>query len=118
MGRRPGSNPGTPGQRVTLHVRIAPEAEEELAAAALWYETKRPGLGADLLAAVDEALEQISENPLASPIWRQGEPFRRCGVRRFPYVVFFTASEEGMLALAIAHSKRRPGYWAERTARG
>ncbi len=97
-----------------LPVRIAPEAEEELGAAALWYEAKRRGLGADLIAAIDEALERVSENPLASPIWRPGMPFRRHGIRRFPYVVFFTVSGDGIHVLAVAHAKRRPGYWLDR----
>jgi len=30
-------------------LRIAPEAEEELAAATEWYESQRPGLGIELV---------------------------------------------------------------------
>ena len=99
---------------MTLRVRLAPEAEAELGAAALWYEAKRRGLGADLIAAIDEALEWISANPLASPIWRPDMTFRRHSVRRFPYVVFLTVSDEGIHVLAVAHGKRRPGYWLDR----
>ena len=35
------------------------EAREELLAAAIWYEEQRPGLGDQLLAAVNETLERI-----------------------------------------------------------
>ena len=34
-------------------LRVPPEAEEELAEAAEWYEAKRPGLGIELVAIVD-----------------------------------------------------------------
>ena len=54
---------------MTVRVRIAPEAEAELGAAALWYESKCAGLGADFLAAIAAALERIAENPLAAPMW-------------------------------------------------
>ena len=43
--------------------RVLPGAEEELAAAAEWYEDKRPGLGADFVAAVDAAFEGIRARP-------------------------------------------------------
>jgi plasmid stabilization system protein ParE len=32
----------------------------------------------------------------------------------FPYVVFFYVRHGTAIVLAIAHAKRRPGYWAER----
>jgi plasmid stabilization system protein ParE len=102
---------------VTLQVRIAPEAEEELAAAAVWYESKRAGLGAELLAAVDEALERIADAPLAFPVWRERMPFHRGDVRRFPYLIFFTASDAALDVFAFAHAKRRPGYWMDRNRR-
>jgi hypothetical protein len=31
-----------------------------------------------------------------------------------PYVVFFYVRQGTAIVLAIAHGKRRPGYWAER----
>jgi plasmid stabilization system protein ParE len=96
---------------VTASVRISPEAEAELGAAALWYESKCAGLGADLLAAIDAALDRIAENPLASPLWRTGLPFRRHVVWRFPFLIFFTVSDDSVDVLAFAHAKRRPGYW-------
>lgn len=99
---------------MTLRIRVAPEAEAELTAAALWYESKCPGLGADLMAAIDSALEQIAENPLAWAIWRDGLPYRRYVVRRFPFLVFFEVLDAAVQVYAVAHAKRRPGYWTER----
>jgi len=38
-------------------------------------------------------------------------------LRRFPYTIFFTVTELSVEVTAIAHAKRRPGYWISRTAR-
>ena len=51
---------------MTVEVRLRPEAEQDLAEAARWYEQQRPGLGLEFL---DEALatfSAIAERPLAS----------------------------------------------------
>ncbi|HEV3193008.1 MAG TPA: hypothetical protein VGY54_21020 [Polyangiaceae bacterium] len=32
----------------------------------------------------------------------------------FPYVVFFYVRQANAIVLAIAHGRRRPGYWARR----
>jgi toxin ParE1/3/4 len=99
---------------VKLALRVRPEAEQELLAAAEWYEERKPGLGVELVAAVDEALLRLAENPLASPVWKSGLPHRRYPVRRFPYVIFFVLDNEAVEVVAIAHVKRWPGYWQRR----
>ena len=95
---------------MTFGLRIRPEAESELAAAAQRYESKRAGLGAEFLAAIDEALERTQDSPSSFPIWQPGQPFRRHLVPRFPFVIFFTVSAENVDVVAFAHAKRRPGY--------
>lgn len=82
--------------------------------AAAWYEAQKTGLGADLLAVVDEAFERIVANPKSYAHWREDRPYRRCVVPRFPYVVFFTVEEQSILVVAVAHARRRPGYWIDR----
>ena len=95
-------------------LRIAPEAEEELAAAAEWYEARRPGLGLELVAVIDRAFDAILEAPLSYAVWRDDRPYRRKVVERFPYVVFFTLERGAVTVVAVAHARRQPGYWAER----
>lgn len=99
---------------MTSTLRIRPEAEAELSAAVDWYESKRVGLGAELMAEVDEALENTLLRPAASPLWRKGHPYRRRTLDRFPYSIFFKASPGLVEVVAIAHAKRRPGYWVGR----
>jgi hypothetical protein len=42
-----------------MHVASHPEAEQELEAAALWYEERQPGLGDDFLGEFERALRRI-----------------------------------------------------------
>jgi hypothetical protein len=56
-------------------LRILPDAEEELTEAAAWYERKRTGMGVELIAMVDRALEQILDAPIACALWREGRPY-------------------------------------------
>lgn len=86
------AHPRKAGHAVTRSLRVRPEAEEELLAAAEWYETRKPGLGAELVAAVDEAVEQICD----------------------AYSIFFVVDENAVEVVAIAHAKRSPGYWRGR----
>jgi plasmid stabilization system protein ParE len=95
-------------------LRVLPEAEAELQSAATWYEEKRPGLGIEFVAVVDGAFESILENPEACPAWRADRPYRNRFLKRFPYVVFFRMDAATVEIIAVAHAKRRPGYWLER----
>ena len=102
---------------MTKPVRLDPEAEEEIDAAARWYEAQRPGLGLDLIAAVREAVTAIGESPSTFGL-APGVPdalgVRRCAVRRFPYALVSVDLRDEIRVLAAAHYRRRPGYWRGR----
>ncbi len=95
-------------------LRILPEAEEELTEAAQWYESKRAGLGVELVMMVERAFDEIREAPEAHPLWRPGRSYRKLVMQRFPYWVMFTVEDDVVEVVAVAHAKRRPGYWAQR----
>jgi hypothetical protein len=38
-------------------------------------------------------------------------------LRNFPYVVFYAVLDGEVLVVALAHTKRRPGYWRRRLAK-
>jgi plasmid stabilization system protein ParE len=61
-----------------------------------------------------DAFESILENPEACPVWRADRPDRKRFLKRFPYVVFFGIDWSTIEILAVAHAKRRPGYWLDR----
>ena len=95
-------------------LRIAPEAEQELAEAAAWYEKRRAGLGIELIAVIDRELDAILEMPLIHPLWRADRPYRKRAAKRFPYLIFFRVEEDEIIVAAIAHIRRTPGYWLRR----
>jgi plasmid stabilization system protein ParE len=101
---------------LTLPVWTSEEAEAEMAEAARWYEMHRAGLGTEFLAAVDLAVGRIAEMPgIGSPVpGVADESIRRRAVRRFPYHVVYIELRDRLQILAVAHDRRRPGYWAGR----
>lgn len=91
-------------------------AEEELEQAANWYEDAREGLGLDLLVEVLRARELVSEHPEVGGLWlADGVPagVRRVLLRRFPYHLVYV-TEPRSVVVALAHLRRKPGYWAAR----
>ncbi len=42
---------------------------------------------------------------------------RRFLLRRFPYVIIYEIVSDEIHILAVAHTKRRPGYWKNRGRR-
>jgi len=102
---------------VSPSVRCEDEAEAELRAAARWYEERQAGLGTEFLVAVDAALDRIVRFPsTGSPVPRLPVdlPVRRAPVKRFPYQVIYLHLKARVRVLAIAHDRRRPGYWKDR----
>jgi plasmid stabilization system protein ParE len=99
-------------------LRFGPEAAAELEDAALWYESRREGLGLQFLDAVEDALRLISEWPHSGtsvPGVRSDLPVRRVRVRRFPYHIVYLEAGAEMRILAVAHDRRSPGTWRNRS---
>jgi plasmid stabilization system protein ParE len=97
---------------VTVAIRLRPDAEQDLADAAMWYEEQRPGLGQEFL---DEALatfSAIAERPLAcAAIYGL---LRRALLHRFPFGVFYLADGDGAVVVGVFHGSRHPRHWRRR----
>lgn len=93
---------------MTLPVIIRPEAELDLAAAQLWYEAKRSGLGAGFRASVGHGISLIGPYPMMFPVVLHG--VRRILLVRFPYGVFYIPERERVVVLACIHAKRDPDF--------
>lgn len=97
-------------------VRFEDEADAEYRLAGRWYEDRRGRLGLEFFDAVDATIDQIVAMPRAGvlvPRLPPDLPVRRRAVTRFPYhVVYLVATP--IRILAIAHDRRKPGYWASR----
>jgi plasmid stabilization system protein ParE len=97
--------------------RPEPEASDELEDAAVYYNRQRPGLGIELVEAVDAALERIARWPHIGrvvPGVPDEVPARRFPIERFPYHIVYLEWAGVLRILAFAHDRRRPGYWLAR----
>ena len=83
--------------------------------AALYYQSQASGLGIDFLSVVEHALKFIVESPNTCPIL-EGELRRRL-LRRFPFGILFRVEPGEIVVTAVAHLRRKPGYWKKRTKR-
>jgi toxin ParE1/3/4 len=98
-------------------IRFEPEAREEFLAAIDWYEARDSELGPRFLAAVERALESIQYAPEAYPVALSEEhrsAARRKRLEGFPYAIVYLAFPQEIRILAVAHGRRRPGYWIDR----
>lgn len=95
-------------------VRSSHPASEELTEAVRWYETRRVGLGGEFFDAVVATLALIEDRPeIGTPISGDHRT-RRVLIARFPYQVVYRLRSTEIAIVAIAHLKRRPGYWKHR----
>jgi plasmid stabilization system protein ParE len=102
---------------VSSHVRFEDEADAEYRNAGRWYEDRRAGLGLEFFATVDAAVSQILNLPRAGervPRLPADLPVCRIAVKRFPYHVFYLEAPPEIRILAVAHDRRKPGYWKSR----
>lgn len=95
-------------RKVTFHE----DAEAEMNEAARYYEERALGLGMSFLGAVEEAVDQVLANPEAYQL--VGDEIRHKILRRFPYSVLYVIEPDRIRVMAVAHQKRRPGYWRYR----
>ena len=95
-----------------MAVEFHSAAEQELDAAAAFYERRREGLGQGLLSEVEDVCALISEYVA---IGRTVDQIHRSvPLRRFPFVVFYRVIGVRVQVVAVAHKRKRPGYWRSR----
>lgn len=90
------------------------QAAAELDEAAAWYEWHSAGLGAKFRIAIEDAVQAVCRNPQLGSQYGSTR-FRYALVRRFPYVVFYIDGDDTVEIMAVAHARRRPGYWKNRS---
>lgn len=92
--------------------RFLKPAEAEAEEAVAYFDQQRPGLGdrfeQDLLATVSFVIE----HPLSGQ--SLNERVRKFRLRTFRYNLIYVIDELEIVVLAVAHHRRRPGYWHSR----
>jgi plasmid stabilization system protein ParE len=79
-----------------------------------WYIARSVRAAASFERAVDQAVQGIADAP---DRWASyGEHYHWVRLRRFPYVLYYRILDSTrVLIVAVAHGRRRLGYWSRRT---
>lgn len=92
---------------------IVPAALAELHDAAAFYAASGSReLGLAFLAEFERGVNAILANPKVGALFRGTR--RRHLLRRFPYSIIYEVDAAELRVIAVAHQRRRPGYWAGR----
>jgi plasmid stabilization system protein ParE len=89
-----------------------PRASDEVAEAFVWYSEVDPEVAERFKLELDRAERLVQRSPQA---WgRYLHDTRGFRFRGFPFVMTYIVRDERIIVVAIAHTRRRPGYWRNR----
>ncbi len=98
-------------------IQVLASAQRDLAEAAGFYKAHDERIAARFVATIDHHLEIIAEHPERAPVaigTKGPTPYRRLKVQGFPFGVLYRLRDDTVEVVAVAHERRRPGYWAGR----
>ena len=93
-------------------LQIHPAALAELKAAVIWYQERNQTAANNFVSEVDRVLELVIAAPARWPKGKHGT--RKLVLQRYPFAVIYREKETLVQVLAVAHGRRRPGYWEDR----
>lgn len=99
---------------MTLRIRYHPDAADEQDAVAAYYEGLDADRGADFHAKLRAARVEMARHPESFARVQGHTEIRRAPLARFPYRLIYAVGEGELFVLAVAHERRRPGYWTDR----
>jgi plasmid stabilization system protein ParE len=97
---------------VSREVVFRPQAEDDVLAVRAWYESRQVGLGREFGQAVDAVVTRILENPFL--FQRVQQETRRAVLSRFPYAIYFRATDRQIVVLAV-HGRQHESRWQRRS---
>lgn len=94
-------------------IRLRKIAKRDLRDAVAWYRTRDPELANRFLDEVFKVLGLLERFPnTGGPVFGVDDPeTRQLPVDTFPYQVVFRRLKYRIAILAIAHERKKPGYW-------
>jgi plasmid stabilization system protein ParE len=93
-------------------IRFHPDAVHELEESADWYLARSRSAAQGFALAVESALKSIEHDPKRFP--KVDARHRSCSIPKFPFQIIFRMHGGLVHVIAVAHLKRRPGYWRRR----
>jgi plasmid stabilization system protein ParE len=95
-----------------LAVEFHPLAADEAVAAERWYRERNEKAAVRFQRELDRVVELIAARPEAASPYIGNT--RRFLLRRFPFFVVYRVYDGQIQGVAVAHARRRPGYWVHR----
>jgi len=92
--------------------RFHPEARQDFRESIVWYRSQSARVAVEFRVTVSDSIRQILQAPQQYPKYLFGT--RRLVLRRFPFSIIYLDDLGGISIVAVAHGKRKPGYWKQR----
>jgi len=101
---------------MSWRVVVRPEVEQDLIAAADWYDSEQSGLGNDFISEVSRVLDDLAENPFLNSRRHPQKNVRWRYAKRFPYRVIYEIDEAQatVVIAAVFHAARHERHWRRR----
>jgi plasmid stabilization system protein ParE len=96
------------------HLTFHQAARRERTEAKRYYGSDSPAAAVRFDDELNRTLSLLDRHPEAG-VFVLDLPVRSLALRDFPYSVIYRYVDETVYVLAIAHHKRQPGYWLDRT---
>jgi plasmid stabilization system protein ParE len=95
-----------------MNVEFHPAALQEVEDAQAWYAERSLLAAAAFLRELSDAVRRLRDAPDRYPSAEAGT--HRILLERFPFTIYYRVQPDTLTIVAVAHQKRRPGYWAAR----
>lgn len=97
-----------------MKLSLASEAEQDLVEGARFYAHEaNHELGHAFISEFERSAALLLKQPHLGSVWRGF--VRRLPMRRFPYSLIYYLRGSEVRVLAIAHQRRKPGFWHDRS---
>jgi plasmid stabilization system protein ParE len=90
-------------------VRFHPAAAQEVESTYGWYAARSPEAAHGFREELRRAIDAVAASPRTWP--RYGGRARRYVFPRYPFSLVYILRNETVEIVAVAHGRRRPGYW-------
>ena len=93
-------------------LELHPCAEEDYVKSLAWYRDRNFSTAEKFDSAFWQAIHVVEDAPERWPVYLSH--FRRYTLHQFPFSLVYRVEASRTFVLAVAHGRRRPGYWMDR----
>lgn len=97
---------------IEMPYEFHPEARLETQGTGRWYADRDLETADRFYLELTEAISSVTTIPDTWPAYLHGT--RRYLLHRFPYSLIYREKEATIQIVALAHHRRKPGYWSKR----